>query len=120
MKTKIMFVAGARPNFVKIAPLLREFANHGDVFKTSLVHTGQHYDFEMSEVFFQGLQIPAPDIHLNVGSHSHAVQTGRIMIAFEKVVTKNTPDLIVVVGDANSTVACALVAVKFGHQSGAR
>jgi len=114
MKKKIMFVAGARPNFVKIAPLLREFAKHRDVFKTSLVHTGQHYDFEMSGVFFQGLQIPAPNIHLNVGSHSHAVQTARIMIAFEKVVTAEKPDLVVVVGDVNSTMACALVVTKLG------
>lgn len=109
-----MFVAGARPDFVKIAPLLREFANHRNVFETCLVHTGQHYDFEMSGVFFQGLQIPEPDIHLNVGSHSHAVQTARIMIAFEKVLMKNRPDLVVVVGDVNSTVACALVASKLG------
>lgn len=114
MKKKIMFVAGARPNFVKIAPLLREFAKHRDAFKTSLVHTGQHYDFDMSGVFFEGLQIPEPDIHMNVGSHSHAVQTARIMIVFEKVVMKNTPDLVVVVGDVNSTAACALVASKLG------
>jgi UDP-N-acetylglucosamine 2-epimerase (non-hydrolysing) len=114
MKKKIMFVAGARPNFVKIAPLMREFAKHADVFENFLVHTGQHYDFEMSGVFFEGLQIPDPDIHLNVGSHSHAVQTARIMIAFEKVVRKNKPDLVVVVGDVNSTVACALVAGKLG------
>jgi UDP-N-acetylglucosamine 2-epimerase (non-hydrolysing) len=114
MKKRIMFVAGARPNFVKIAPLLREFAKHADVFETFLVHTGQHYDFEMSGVFFEGLQIPDPDIHLNVGSHSHAVQTARIMIAFEKVVMKNKPDLLVVVGDVNSTAACALVASKLG------
>jgi UDP-N-acetylglucosamine 2-epimerase (non-hydrolysing) len=114
MKKRTMFVAGARPNFVKIAPLLREFARHTDVFETFLVHTGQHYDFEMSGVFFEGLQIPDPDIHLNVGSHSHAVQTARIMIAFEKVVMKNKPDLLVLVGDVNSTVACALVASKLG------
>jgi UDP-N-acetylglucosamine 2-epimerase (non-hydrolysing) len=114
MKKRIMFVAGARPNFVKIAPLLREFAKHADVFETFLVHTGQHYDFEMSGVFFEGLQIPDPDIHLNVGSHSHAVQTARIMIAFEKVLMKNKPDLLVVVGDVNSTAACALVASKLG------
>jgi UDP-N-acetylglucosamine 2-epimerase (non-hydrolysing) len=114
MKKKIIFVAGARPNFVKIAPLLREFAKHVDLFETCLVHTGQHYDFEMSGVFFQGLQIPDPEIHLNVGSHSHAVQTARIMIAFEKVLTKTKPDLVVVVGDVNSTMACALVASKLG------
>ena len=114
MKKKIMFVAGARPNFVKIAPLLREFAKHRDVFNTSLVHTGQHYDFEMSGVFFQGLQIPDPDIHLNVGSHSHAVQTAKIMVSFEKVVTADKPDLVIVVGDVNSTLACALVVTKLG------
>jgi len=114
MKIKVMFVAGARPNFVKIAPLLREFAKHRDVLKTSLVHTGQHYDFEMSGVFFQGLQIPDPDIHLNVGSHSHAVQTAKIMVSFEKVVTADKPDLVIVVGDVNSTLACALVVTKLG------
>jgi len=114
MKKKVMFVAGARPNFVKIAPLMREFAKHRDVFKISLVHTGQHYDFEMSGVFFQGLQIPDPDIHLNVGSHSHAVQTAKIMLSFEKVVIRNKPDLVIVVGDVNSTMACALVAAKIG------
>lgn len=114
MKKKIMFVAGARPNFVKIALLLREFANQADVFETLLTHTGQHYDFKMSGVFFQGPQIPEPDIHLNVGSHSHAVQTARIMNSFEKVVKRNKPDLIAVAGDVNSTVACALVAFKLG------
>lgn len=76
-KIKILIIAGARPNFVKIAPLLREFANHRDGFKTSLVHTGQHYDFQMSEVFFKDLGIPEPDIYLNVGSASHAVQITR-------------------------------------------
>jgi UDP-N-acetylglucosamine 2-epimerase (non-hydrolysing) len=109
---KIIIVAGARPNFMKIAPLMREFKNHKTHFTTLLVHTGQHYDFEMSEVFFQNLGIPEPDIYLGVGSASHTVQTARIMVAFEKVVLREKPDLVIVVGDVNSTAACSLVASK--------
>jgi UDP-N-acetylglucosamine 2-epimerase (non-hydrolysing) len=112
MKKKIMLVAGARPNFVKIAPLLHEISNYKKHFSTVLVHTGQHYDFKMSEIFFKDLNIPEPDIHLNVGSGSHASQTANIMTAFEKVVLKEKPAVIVVVGDVNSTVACSLVASK--------
>jgi UDP-N-acetylglucosamine 2-epimerase (non-hydrolysing) len=109
---RVIIVAGARPNFMKIAPLMREFKNHKTHFTTLLVHTGQHYDFEMSEVFFQNLGIPEPDIHLGVGSASHTVQTARIMVAFEKVVLREKPDLVIVVGDVNSTAACSLVASK--------
>lgn len=109
---KIIIIAGARPNFMKIAPLMHEFRRHRSAFKPLLVHTGQHYDFEMSEVFFQNLNIPKPDIYLNIGSASHAVQTARIMIEFEKVLLDEQPDLVIVVGDVNSTAACSLVASK--------
>ena len=111
-KMKILVVAGARPNFMKIAPLMREFNKQKSKFQALLVHTGQHYDFAMSDVFFRDLGIPKPDIHLNVGSASHASQTANIMVKFEAVVLKQKPDLVVVVGDVNSTVACSLVAVK--------
>jgi len=110
LKKPIYVVAGARPNFMKIAPLIKEFQKESVNFK--LIHTGQHYDYNMSKVFFDDLGIPEPDIHLNVGSASHAVQTANIMIEFEKVLIKEEPSLVVVVGDVNSTVACALVAKK--------
>jgi len=111
---KILLVAGARPNFIKIAPLIKEFKKHTGQFELLLVHTGQHYDFEMSEVFFRDLNIPNPDIYLNVGSASHAVQVAKIMIEFERVLLSEKPDLVVVVGDVNSTLACSLVAAKLG------
>lgn len=111
-KKKIIIVAGARPNFMKIGPLMREFKKHKQHFDTLLVHTGQHYDFEMSQSFFDDLNIPEPDIYLNVGSGSHASQTAKIMTSFEKVILKEKPDLVIVVGDVNSTVACSLVASK--------
>lgn len=103
-------MAGARPNFMKVAPLVKLFKKNNFSFK--LIHTGQHYDFEMSEIFFNDLEIPKPDIFLNVGSGSHAVQTAKIMIEFEKAILKENPDLIILVGDVNSTIACALVAKK--------
>ncbi len=109
---RLLLVAGARPNFMKIAPLLREFRARPDRFDARLVHTGQHYDELMSDVFFQDLEIPPPDIHLGVGSGTHAVQTARIMEAIEKVLTENRPDWVVVVGDVNSTLACSVVAAK--------
>jgi len=112
MKKRVLIVAGARPNFVKIAPIMREFETHNRRFEGLLVHTGQHYDFEMSDVFFQNLRIPLPDIFLNVGSDSHAVQTAKVMIAFERVALRKKPNLVIVVGDVNSTLACTLVASK--------
>ncbi len=107
-----MVIAGARPNFMKIAPLLKELENYKDQFTVMLVHTGQHYDFEMSESFFQDLEIPAPCVHLEIGSETHGIQTGLIMMTFEKLLQKEKPELVVVVGDVNSTLACSLVATK--------
>jgi UDP-N-acetylglucosamine 2-epimerase (non-hydrolysing) len=108
---KIINVVGARPNFMKIAPLVAEMQKFPEIH-ASLVHTGQHYDFEMSQVFFQDLEMPKPDIYLAVGSGSHAVQTANVMTAFDRVLEEVKPDVIVVVGDVNSTLACALVASK--------
>lgn len=112
MKIKVIVVAGARPNFIKVAPLMREFLARRSCFVVKLVHTGQHYDFQMSEIFFRHLGIPQPDIYLEVGSGSHAGQTAKIMTAFEKVVLSEKPHLVMVVGDVNSTLACSLVAAK--------
>lgn len=111
MKRKVVLVAGARPNFMKIAPIHRALREHDDI-ELTLVHTGQHYDRAMSELFFEQLGIPAPDINLDVGSGSHAVQTAEIMRRFETVVLERRPDLVVVVGDVNSTAACSMVAKK--------
>jgi UDP-N-acetylglucosamine 2-epimerase (non-hydrolysing) len=108
---RIISVVGARPNFMKIAPLVAECARVPGISHL-LVHTGQHYDPGMSEVFFRDLSIPAPDIDLGVGSASHAVQTAQIMIEFEKVCARESPDLVIVVGDVNSTMAATLVAAK--------
>ena len=108
---RITSVVGARPNFMKIAPLATALEGIPDI-EHRLVHTGQHYDEKMSEVFFRELSIPAPDIDLGVGSGSHATQTAQIMIEFEKECEQNRPDLVVVVGDVNSTMACTLVAAK--------
>ncbi len=110
---RIINICGARPNFMKIAPLMRAYRRHGNV-QPLLVHTGQHYDEKMSDLFFRQLQIPEPDINLEVGSASHAVQTAEIMKRFEPVVLEHKPDWVVVVGDVNSTIACALVASKLG------
>jgi UDP-N-acetylglucosamine 2-epimerase (non-hydrolysing) len=106
----VVLVAGARPNFMKIAPLSDELRKRG--IGHTLVHTGQHYDEVMSEAFFRDLRLPRPDISLGVGSGTHAEQTGKIMVGFEKVCFRSKPDLAVVVGDVNSTLACALVAAK--------
>jgi len=111
---KILIVAGARPNFMKIAPLVAAMKRRGADFQSLLVHTGQHYDAAMSDAFFRDLALPAPNISLGVGSASHALQTAAIMQAFEPVVLKEKPDWVVVVGDVNSTLACALVSVKLG------
>lgn len=106
-------IVGARPNFVKIAPLMKAFAGTSSL-RARLIHTGQHYDAEMSRHFFEDLEIPSPDRHLEVGSGSHAVQTARIMERYEAVLLEERPDLILVVGDVNSTAACALVGAKCG------
>ena len=111
MRFHVMLVAGARPNFIKVAPVLRALAARG-TFRISLVHTGQHYDDAMSGAFFKLLDLPEPDENLNVGSASHAVQTARIMERFEPLLEERRPDCIVVFGDVNSTAACALVASK--------
>jgi UDP-N-acetylglucosamine 2-epimerase (non-hydrolysing) len=110
MKT-VLHIVGARPNFMKVAPIYKAIAERG-VLRQLLVHTGQHYDAKMSDVFFEDLGIPAPDVHLGVGSGSHAEQTARVMIELEKVFAEHRPDLVSVVGDVNSTVAAALVAAK--------
>ena len=111
---KIVLVVGARPNFMKVAPILFELRRYPEQFRYKLVHTGQHYDTRMSDVFFQDLELPVPDKFLGVGSGSHAVQTAQTMLAFEPVLLADRPDWVVVVGDVNSTIACALVAVKLG------
>jgi UDP-N-acetylglucosamine 2-epimerase (non-hydrolysing) len=107
---RILNIVGARPNFMKMAPLVRCLRERG--VDQTLVHTGQHYDDNMSKVFFDDLQMPAPDLYLGVGSGTHAEQTARIMVEFEKVCTAERPDLVVVVGDVNSTLACSVVSAK--------
>ena len=114
---KFILVAGARPNFMKVAPIIRAIDKHNctstsKFIEPILVHTGQHYDYEMSQIFFEDLELPQPDIHLGVGSGTHAEQTGKVMIEFEKVLLKARPDLVIVVGDVNSTLAAALTAAK--------
>jgi UDP-N-acetylglucosamine 2-epimerase (non-hydrolysing) len=112
---KILSVVGARPNFMKIAPLIKAINKDAlHPVEHILVHTGQHYDQGMSDVFFHELGIPAPDINLQIGSGSHAEQTARVMLAFEPVCIEHRPDWVVVVGDVNSTMACSLVASKLG------
>jgi UDP-N-acetylglucosamine 2-epimerase (non-hydrolysing) len=110
---KIVNVVGARPNLMKIAPLMDAYAAAPEI-EPLLVHTGQHYDANMSELFFRQLGIPEPQINLEVGSASHAVQTAEIMRAFEPIVEQQRPDAVLVVGDVNSTIACGLVSVKLG------
>ena len=114
---KLILVCGARPNFMKVAPIIRAIdkrsgTSNSELVEPILVHTGQHYDYEMSQIFFQDLDLPQPDIHLGVGSGTHAEQTGKVMIKFEKVLLKEKPDLVIVVGDVNSALAAALAAVK--------
>jgi UDP-N-acetylglucosamine 2-epimerase (non-hydrolysing) len=110
-KIRILSVVGARPNFMKMAPILRELSKHAD-FDSRLVHTGQHYDESMSQVFFEDLKMPDPDFNLQVGSGSHAVQTAEIMRRFEEVCESIKPELVIVAGDVNSTLACSLTAAK--------
>ncbi|HWS68375.1 MAG TPA: UDP-N-acetylglucosamine 2-epimerase (non-hydrolyzing) [Steroidobacteraceae bacterium] len=108
---KIHLIAAARPNFMKIAPLYHALKRESWC-RAAIVHTGQHYDYNMSESFFRDLKLPEPDFHLEVGSGSHAEQTGRVMIEYEKIAERARPDWIIVVGDVNSTLACALVGTK--------
>lgn len=130
---KIMSIVGARPNFMKVAPIIAEIKKHNDRARAStsayggqdtpapiqhvLVHTGQHYDRLMSDSFFADLNLPSPDVHLGIGSGSHAVQTAEIMIKYEEVLLREKPDVLLVVGDVNSTLACALVAAKISFDS---
>jgi UDP-N-acetylglucosamine 2-epimerase (non-hydrolysing) len=109
---KIISVVGARPNFMKVAPIIR--ASAGRNFKHMICHTGQHYDYNLSDAFFRDLELPQPDYFLGVGSGTHAEQTAKIMVEFEKVIEKEQPDLVIVVGDVNSTIACGLTSVKLG------
>ncbi|MDQ7818408.1 MAG: UDP-N-acetylglucosamine 2-epimerase (non-hydrolyzing) [Melioribacteraceae bacterium] len=116
---KIISVVGARPNFMKIAPVHRAIHKyntlHSSLFIHHLIcHTGQHYDSNMSDQFFNDLELPSPDYYLGVGSGTHAVQTAKIMVEFEKVLNAENPDLVIIVGDVNSTIACSLTAVKMG------
>ena len=115
---KIISVVGARPNFMKVAPIHKAFqklvTSHSSLVTHKICHTGQHYDEKMSKVFFEDLELPKPDFYLGVGSGSHAEQTAKVMIEFEKILLQEKPDLVIVVGDVNSTIACALTAVKLG------
>lgn len=116
---KIISVVGARPNFMKVAPIHKAFVKYKCQHPESNIqhlvcHTGQHYDEKMSKVFFEDLELPKPDFYLGVGSGSHAEQTAKVMVEFEKVLIEEKPDLIIVVGDVNSTIACSLTAVKLG------
>lgn len=111
---KVINVVGARPNFMKVAPIVSAMKARPAKFQPLVVHTGQHYDAAMSDSFFRDLQLPEPDTHLGVGSGSHAAQTAAVMERFEPVVLQEKPDWVLVVGDVNSTIACALVCVKLG------
>ncbi|MGD8326692.1 MAG: UDP-N-acetylglucosamine 2-epimerase (non-hydrolyzing) [Sphingomonadales bacterium] len=111
MAKKVHLIAAARPNFMKVAPLFHAL-NAADDFTPVLIHTGQHYDANMSDSFFQDLELPKPHYHLGVGSGTHAEQTGGVMIAYEKICMEDKPDWIIVVGDVNSTAACAMVGTK--------
>ena len=108
---KILNIVGTRPNFIKIAPLHRAFSKYSDI-KSKIVHTGQHYDENMSRVFFGQLELPNPDYFLGIGGGSHTRQTAEIMLAFERIILEEKPDVVLVVGDVNSTLACAMVAAK--------
>lgn len=111
---KVINVVGARPNFMKVAPIVAAMKKRPASFQPLVVHTGQHYDSAMSDSFFRDLELPQPDEHLGVGSGSHAAQTAAVMERFEPVVLREKPDWVLVVGDVNSTIACALVCVKLG------
>ncbi len=113
-KLRVISVVGARPNFMKVAPIHREFLLHKEQVEHLICHTGQHYDYEMSKIFFEDLGLPRPTFYLGVGSGSHGEQTGKIMIEFEKICYQAKPDLVIVVGDVNSTIAATLTATKLG------
>ncbi len=120
-KLKLLIIAGARPNFMKVAPIIQQIRKYsedankpGTQLEYRLIHTGQHYDEKMSDIFFDELGIPTPDINLAVGSGSHAVQTANLMLKFEPICEEEKPDWVVVVGDVNSTLACTLVCAKLG------
>lgn len=115
---KIISVVGARPNFMKMAPIHKQLLKHKSKVVHKIVHTGQHYDKKMSDVFFKELELPKPDIYLGVGSKSHAEQKAHIMIEFEKVLLKEKPDLVLVYGDVNSTIAASLVSSKILNSKG--
>ena len=112
MPKTVINVVGARPNFLKASPLHKELSKHPGLFRSILVHTGQHYDFSMSGSFFEDLELPSPDYYLGVGSGSHAVQTARVMAGFDEMLPEVDPALVVVYGDVNSTLGCALVCAK--------
>src|SRR5919206_1026097 len=109
---KVINVVGARPNFMKVAPLVAAMRARAREFTPLVVHTGQHYDAQMSAAFFRDLALPEPDVYLGVGSDTHAAQTAHVMLRFEPVVVEHKPDWVLVVGDVNSTLACALVCAK--------
>lgn len=115
---KVINVVGARPNFMKVAPIVEEMERRKREFAPLVVHTGQHYDPDMSDAFFRDLELPEPDVYLGVGSGSHAAQTAAVMERFEPVVLQERPDWVLVVGDVNSTIACALVCAKLGVKVG--
>src|SRR4051812_2639238 len=108
---KVLHIVGARPNFMKVAPIHRAIAETGKLAQT-LVHTGQHYDVKMSDVFFKELGLPTPEVHLGIGGGTQTEQTAKVMLALEKVFLEQRPDLVSVVGDVNGTLAAALVAAK--------
>ena len=109
---KVISVVGARPNFMKVAPIHKAFQKYRDKINHLICHTGQHYDVKMSKIFFEDLKLPKPSFYLGVGSGTHAEQTGKVMIEFEKILLKEKPELVLVVGDVNSTIACSLTAAK--------
>src|SRR5579864_7739423 len=112
MSGPVCFIVGARPNFMKTAPLLRSLREQAPALETLLVHTGQHYDPELSEVFLAELDLPEPDVFLGVGSGSHGEQTARALVGIERIIAEHSPSLVVVAGDVNSTLAGALAAAK--------
>lgn len=116
-KKKIISVVGARPNFMKLAPIEKTLRKYSDKISHKIVHTGQHYDYKLSQIFFKDLNLPKPNIYLGVGSSSHAEQTAKVMSKFEKVVLKEKPDLVLLFGDVNSTIACSLVCSKIHYKN---